>query len=72
MKLKEVLFWLGAFMASIGFWMLFSKVTGYPYPIPYWTEVVRRGSLILSSVLCGMLTGLLLVSLIKRKAGLLK
>jgi fatty acid desaturase len=70
MKLKTILFWLGAFMASIGFWMLFAMLTGYPYPIPWWTEVIRKGFLILLLTLCGMLTGLLLVLLIKRKAGL--
>ncbi len=56
MKIRTILFWLGAFMASIGFWMLFSAVTGYPCR-------EHLGSWILSSILCGLLTGLFLISL---------
>lgn len=69
MDKRNILFWLGAFMASIGFWMLFSAVTGYPHPIPWWANVVQKASWVLLSVLLGMLTGLLLVSLLRRKVG---
>jgi hypothetical protein len=69
-KLKVLLFWLGAFMASIGFWMLFAMLTGYPYPIPWWTNVLQKINWITWALLYGAITGYLLTYLIKRKAGL--
>lgn len=70
MKLKTILFWLGAFMASIGFWMLFIALTGYPHPIPWWTNVIQKTAWVTWALMGGVFTAVLLTSLMKRKVGL--